>query len=283
MSKRALLIGINYKNDPESSLRGCINDVNNIRNILVNNCGYNPQHIRLLTEEQQIQPTRQNIEANIGWLVANAMPGDTLFFYYSGHGAFVNDTNGDETDKKDEVIIPLDFKTRGVISDDWLFTNMVAKVPVNVNLWAFADCCHSGTMVDLKHNYKSMCAPRTGSVTKGMRYVPADWTDRFSFSLERSRDVVGNICLFSGCLDPETSADASIGRQFQGAFTYCLIEFIKSNLVRTPDGTFRFNNNVKLRNILKEVNARLDIQGFTGQQSQLSVSKQTDFERTFSP
>jgi hypothetical protein len=103
------------------------------------------------------------------------------------------------------------------------------------------------------------------------------------FSMERSKEVVGNVCLLSGCLDQETSADASINRQFQGAFTYCLIEFIKSNLIRMQDGTFRFNNTVKLRNILKELNCRLDIQGFAGQQSQLSVSKQTDFERTFNP
>ncbi len=283
MSKRALLIGINYKSSGDAELRGCINDVNNIRSILINNCGYSPQNIRLITEEQQVQPTRQNIESNIRWLVTNCLPGDTLFFYYSGHGAFVKDTNGDETDGQDEVIVPLDYKTRGVISDDWLFSNMIAKVPVNANLWAFADCCHSGTMVDLKYNYKSMCSLRQGTIRRGMRYVPSEWSDRFSFSLERSKEVLGNICLFSGCLDKETAADASIARQFQGAFTYCLIEFIKSNLVRMNDGSFRLKNDVKLRNILKEVNCRLDIQGFTGQQSQLSVSKQTDFERTFNP
>jgi hypothetical protein len=273
MSKRALLIGINYKNS-DASLNGCINDVNNIRSILINNCGYSPQNIRILTEEQQVQPTRKNIESNVQWLVTNCLPGDTLFFYYSGHGSFVKDaSNGDETDGQDEVIIPLDYKTQGVITDDWLFNNMVTKVPVNVSLWAFADCCHSGTMVDLKYNYKSMCSLRQGTIKQGMRYVPSEWSDRFSFSLERSKEVLGNICLLSGCLDKETSADASIAKQFQGA----------SNLVRMNDGSFRLKNDVKLRNILKEVNCRLDIQGFTGQQSQLSVSKQTDFERVFNP
>lgn len=284
MSKRALLIGINYRGSDGSELRGCITDVNNIRSVLINNCGYNPQNIRLLTEDEQVKPTRQNIENNIKWLVTNCLPGDTLFFHYSGHGSFVKDSaGGDETDGNDEVIIPLDYTTKGVITDDWLFSNMITKVPVNVNLWVFADCCHSGTMVDLKYNYKSMCALTKGRVTQGMRYVPAEWSDRFSFSLERSREIVGNVCLLSGCLDQETSADASINNKFQGAFTYCLIEFIKSNLIRMQDGSFRFNNTVKLRNILKELNCRLDIQGFTGQQSQLSVSKQTDFERPFNP
>ncbi len=282
MSKRALLIGINYRGSKDE-LRGCINDVNNIRSVLVNNCGYNPQNIRVLTEDTpQSQPTRQNIENNIRWLVANCLPGDTLLFHYSGHGSFLRDNNGDETDGSDEVIIPLDYEKQGVITDDWLFTNMVTKVPVNVNLWVFMDCCHSGTMIDLKYNYKSLCAPKK-PIKPGMRYVPTEWTDRFSFSLERSRDVLGNVCLLSGCLDKETSADASINNRFQGAFTYCLIEFMKTNLIRMQDGSFRFNNTVKLRNVLKEVNCRLDIQGFTGQQSQLSVSKQNDFERVFNP
>ncbi len=282
MTRRALLIGINYKNS-DAELRGCINDVKNIASVLINNCGYKQENVRIITEETTIQPTRQNIESNIQWLVANCLPGDTLFFHYSGHGSFVKDTSGDETDSNDEVIVPLDYKTRGVITDDWLFANMITKVPANVTLWAFTDCCHSGTMLDLKYNYRSLCNIKQGSITKGMRYIPNDWTDRFQFSLERSRDVVGNIVLFSGCQDKETSADAHIARQFQGAFSYCLLEFMKNNLLRMPDGSFRLNNKVKLRNILKEINCRLDINGFTGQNSQLSIAKQSDLERTFDP
>jgi hypothetical protein len=283
MSKRALLIGINYRSS-DAELKGCITDVKNMRSVLVNNCGYKTQNVRSLTEDEQVKPTRQNIEENIKWLVTNCLPGDTLFFHFSGHGSFVNDSaGGDETDRRDEVIIPLDYLTKGVISDDWLFSNMIAKVPANVTLWVFADCCHSGTMVDLKYNYKSLCALKQGSVKQGMRYVPAEWSDRFSFSMERSREIVGNVCLLSGCLDQETAADASINNTFQGAFTYCFLEFVMSNLIKMPDGSSRFRNTVKLRNILKELNCRLDIQGFTRQQSQLSVGKQSDFERVFNP
>jgi len=283
MVKKAVLIGINYKNT-SSALNGCINDVNNIRNILINNCGYNQANIRLLTEESQTLPTRENMEKSISWLVSNNVAGDTLFFHYSGHGSSIKDNNTDETDGKDEVLVPLDYTTKGVITDDWLFNNMAAQVPANVTLWAFTDCCHSGTMVDLKYNYKSMCTFKNGAVKRGMIYKSADWNDKFSFNMERSRDLLGNVYLFSGCQDPQTSADAFINRVNQGAFTYCLIEFMKTNMTRMQDGTFRFNNGtVKLRNILKEVNCRLDINGFTGQDSQLSMTKQSDLERTFDP
>lgn len=283
MVKKAVLIGINYKNTG-NQLNGCINDVNNIRNILINNCGYNPINIRLLTEESQISPTRSNIEQNIAWLVSNNIAGDTLFFYYSGHGSSWKDTSGDETDGLDELLVPLDYNSNGVITDDWLFDNMAAKVNPNVTLWAFTDCCHSGTMMDLKYNYKSLCDLKTGTLQKGMPYKAADWTDKFSFNMERARDLMGNVYLFSGCFNQETSADAFVANTYQGAFSYCLIECLKTNLTRLPDGTFRFNNGtIKLRNMLKDINCRLHINGFSKQDSQLSMAKQSDLERTFDP
>ena len=44
--KRALLIGINYRNS-NAQLNGCINDIKNIREILINNCNYNIDNIEL--------------------------------------------------------------------------------------------------------------------------------------------------------------------------------------------------------------------------------------------
>jgi hypothetical protein len=285
MVKKALLIGINYKGS-DAQLNGCINDISNIRSILTGNCGYAAQNVKVLTEEQPVVPNRANIESNITWLVANSAPGDILFFYYSGHGSQVKDTTGDETDGLDEVLVPLDYKKAGVITDDWLFNNMVCKIPAGVTMWVFTDCCHSGTMLDLKFNYKSMCALKQGTVRKGMSYVPNDWSDRFSLTLEKSRALtsVGNVHFFSGCQDPETSADAFLARTYQGAFSYCFIEMIKNNLVLQPDGTFRFKTGtIKLRNMLKEINCRLDINGFTGQNSQFASTNQASLELTFDP
>lgn len=277
--KKALLVGINYKNTT-GALNGCINDMKNIKDILSNNCGYNNDNIKVLTDETPVLPTRKNIEDSIKWLISNALKGDTLFFYYSGHGASIKDYSGDESDGNDEVIIPIDYQTCGIITDDWLFSNMITTIPAGVNLWCFTDCCHSGTMIDLKYNYKSACTlKKPQPITKTLQYKGEEWADNFSFSVERSKDVVGNICLFSGCQDIETSADAYIDNSYQGAFSSCFIKFIKNNLIKNLDGTFRFNGNVKLRNVLKEINARLDIAGFA-QNSQLSVSKQENIETT---
>ena len=173
--------------------------------------------------------------------------------------------------------IPVDFETAGEITDDWLFDNMISKIPKDVNLWCFLDCCHSGTAVDLKHNYQSNCKYRKSSSYENVVYKKEEWTDSFNYSIERSKDVVGNVYLFSGCQDKETSADATINNSGQGAFTYCLLETLKTNL---QENTQRFKNGtLKLRNILKEINCRLDINGFE-QNTQLSLSKKENFEST---
>ena len=278
--KRALLIGINYRNS-NAQLNGCINDIKNIREILINNCNYNIDNIKVLTEDESTLPTRSNIEMYMNWLITDCKPVDTLVLYYSGHGAYINDTTKDETDGKDEVIIPLDYESRGVITDDWIFNNVISRIPDGVNMWGFMDCCHSGTLLDLKYNYKSLCQYTKGKISSGMQYNSKDWTSRFSVSIEKAKSTNSSVCMFSGCQDQETSADAFINKTYQGAFSYCLIEILKNNMVKNSDGTTLFQNGkIKLRNVLKEINSRLDINGFTGQNSQLSITKVSDFEKT---
>ena len=218
-----------------------------------------------------------NMENNIKWLATDNLPGDILVLHYSGHGGNIIDRNRDEADGRDETLIPLDFQTAGEITDDWLFENLISKVPKDVTLWCFLDCCHSGTAIDLKHNYQSNCKYRKGIIPENLVYKKEEWTDSFIFSLERSKDVVGNVCLFSGCQDKETSADTFINNTGQGAFTYCLLETLKTNL---QENTLRYKNGtLKLRSVLKEVNCRLDSNGFT-QNTQISLSKKENFETT---
>lgn len=277
MIKKALLIGINYTGS-ENELNGCINDVKNVRTFLTDNCKFSSSNIKLLSDEESEKPTRVNMENNIRWLMTDNMPGDVLVLHYSGHGGNIIDRNRDETDGRDETLIPLDFETAGEITDDWLFENLISKVPKDVTLWCFLDCCHSGTAIDLKHNYQSNCKYRKGgAIPKNLIYKKDEWTDSFNYSIERSKDIIGNVCLFSGCQDKETSADAFINNKGQGAFTYCLLETLKTNL---QENSLRYKNGtIKLRNILKEINCRLDSNGFE-QNTQLSLSKKENFETT---
>ncbi|MBT9164875.1 MAG: hypothetical protein DDT23_00886 [candidate division WS2 bacterium] len=52
MSKRALLVGINKYKIPGSDLNGCVNDVTNVRDILLKYFGFTTKDIRVLVDER---------------------------------------------------------------------------------------------------------------------------------------------------------------------------------------------------------------------------------------
>lgn len=69
-----------------------------------------------------------------------------LVVYYTGHGASVKDTNGDEDDGFDEALV---FDDNFVIDD---LAEIITKSgkPESSKVCLFSDCCHSGTIYDLK-------------------------------------------------------------------------------------------------------------------------------------
>ena len=262
MSKKALLIGNNYTGT-KVALKGCINDVNNISSVLRNNCGFTAANITLVTEA-----TKAVMESSIQRLVSGSRPGDVLFFYYAGHGTTLKDTDGDETDGKDEVLVPLDYAKSGFLTDDWLYTNLASKVRGGATLWGFTDCCHSGTICDLTYNWIPKCTVKTGKPRTP--YNTSNWTDVFTMSTDRRPPVVGNITFFAGCLDSQVAYETS----GQGAFTKCLVDFLKQK----P----RFvNNTVRLSDILKYINCNLQIIGFAKQVPQISIGRSTGLNSYF--
>jgi hypothetical protein len=212
MTKRALLIGINYYGS-SCQLSGCINDVNNMKAVL-DAAGYT--QFRVLTDtpggDAGVQPTKANILAGLQWLVAGAAAGDQLFVHYSGHGTHTYDWSGDEEDRQDEAWCPVDMHTAGLIMDDDLRAVFEA---CPVRALVVSDCCHSGTILDLRFNYR-----QTGQYAVAMQQNP--------------RYKAGSalcVCL-SGCADNQTSADAwernerTQRMQSQGALTAKLLAAI---------------------------------------------------------
>lgn len=227
--RKALLIGINYRNT-ESELNGCINDVLNIKQILIDKFGYVEEDIILLTDDTEIKPTRQNILTSLLnlILVNNA----SLYFHYSGHGSQVKDLNGDEADMMDEGLVPLDYETVGLVTDDEI-RGLLNCISASSRLTVVLDCCHSGTGVDLCYSLYERA---------GKPYLLEDPTYKHG----KTRGMV--VCI-SGCMDSQTSADAYIGNQYQGALTNSLISAIN---ILTPR-TRTLNNIYKhLKTVLKQ-------------------------------
>ena len=236
--KRALIVGINYKGT-SSELKGCINDANNMYSLITNKFGF--EDVKLLLEQDA---TTDNIKENLRWLVSGCRPGDTLLFHYSGHGSQIADTSDpdNEPDKLDEIICPIDLDWKEkVITDDylkWVFDT----VPAGVNLTVFLDSCHSGGGLDQLNQYQPTVASTTTSslpppkvygrflpppadvllVAEQLGLAPASRT-------VQARNVDQTGLLISGCRADQTSADAYIKGQFQGAATYSLLKTLSDS------------------------------------------------------
>jgi hypothetical protein len=205
MAKRALLVGINYVGTA-SELHGCINDVMNMKEMLIKQYGYQEANITLMTDSTETKPTRKNILTELLKLIVSGAK--TMFFHYSGHGASIRDTNGDEKDGNDETLVPIDYETNGLIIDDEL-RGMLQCVTEDCKMTVVLDCCHSGTGLDLAYNVYD----RVGRL----------------YMMKEDRAVLtrGQVIMISGCQDPQTSADTVEENKNQGALTYCLITVLK--------------------------------------------------------
>lgn len=245
--KKAVLIGNNYTGT-QCELRGCINDVTYIRDLLVSKHGFSLNNIVLLKEA-----TKQQTLQHMAWLVSGAKKGDTLLWYYSGHGTQCRDTNGDELDRFDECIYTVDNQ---LVLDDDFHREVVAKTNGS-KLMMFFDCCHSGTMCDLGHN---------------MRYEGKD----IYYWSQPSKEINDDVCVFSGCMDHQTSADSSFvkpekanERVAMGAFTYYLLEALAKH-----------NNKAMNFQVLNDMYNGLKAGGYE-QTCQFSCSKPALFDAPF--
>lgn len=245
--QRAVLIGINYFGT-RAQLRGCINDVKNMHRLLTETFGWNSRDIRTLTDDDPKNlPTRANIERAMHWLADGARTGDVLFFHFSGHGAQKEDPHGYEEDGMNETILPLDFERAGQMSDDEIGDILVKPLREGVKLVSVMDCCHSGTGLDL----------------------PFCWTGRQWREETNPYHSLGDVQMFSGCEDDDTSSDASTAYGAAGgAMTTAFCDVLRSN----PCPTYP--------QLMSQLHGSLRRRGFS-QRPQLTSSQRFDIDRPF--
>jgi len=133
--------------------------------------------------------TKSAVKTNIRKIGRRCNPGDFFVFYYSGHGTEVEDTDGDEKDGMDEAFCFVtpngQINRSSLLTDDEFVDILIASIPEGVTLIILADCCHSGTIVDLQKSA---------------------WSTRHAIA----------IC---GCTDQQTSSDIGMG----GIFTHSML------------------------------------------------------------
>jgi metacaspase-1 len=155
-TKRALLVGINYIGHESGVLSGCHNDVLNMVEYIKDVHGFEEENITiLLDDDEHTSPTYANMVEAYKTLVDAAEPGDALFVHYSGHGCGIKDDESEESDGKDEALVPIDYLEAGVIRDDELYEILIKPLKDDVHMLCLMDCCHSGSILDLPYVYKA--------------------------------------------------------------------------------------------------------------------------------
>jgi hypothetical protein len=235
--KKALLIGINYINDPDITLNGCIDDVINMRNMLIDAYDYDPTNILTLRDDDihsVHQPTRDNIINYFKKLANESDKLDELWVHYSGHGSQIIDAKSLNADKMENILVPVDYKTKGFILDIELLA--IVKTIKCKTILLF-DSCHSGTMCDLPWSI--------------------EYKNPLNYTVTHINNVVinnPNIFMFSGCKDSQTSDDSysSENQQYVGAFTDAFLHSLRKN-----------RHNVAYKVLYRDICENLAQNGFT--------------------
>ncbi|KAG8760754.1 Ca(2+)-dependent cysteine protease [Serendipita sp. 396] len=160
MRTKALLIGIQYKGSAWEELDGPHHDVKRMNAFLEDGPWQYGQIRILLDRDGYRRPDREGILESLRWLVEDATEDHRLFLHYSGHGDQYPTSSSSEFDGQDETIVPVDCPPmpseeglKGMIRDNVLREILVDPLPVGCHLTALFDCCHSGSMLDLRYCY----------------------------------------------------------------------------------------------------------------------------------
>lgn len=221
---RALVIGCNYRST-DCPLGGCINDALSFIDFLRTRQHGKRAEILFLNDEgdRSMWPTYENIIKGIAWLDSDEKAdefvgmrefesrpknGTTLLIYFAGHGTQSLDTDCDEVDGLDECICTINEKGDfGVDMTDDLLRSVIGPRLRPTTYWVLVtDCCHSGTVSDLKYRLVGR------SFLRNLNY----------------EDSKGPIVHISACFDSQTAKEGEVERKEKhGYFTYALIKSLK--------------------------------------------------------
>ncbi|MFE6597987.1 caspase family protein [Streptomyces albidoflavus] len=209
----ALLVGIDAYPEPLRSLRGCLADVAAVGAMVRARTG-GAAHLTELADEKA---TVDAVAGGLRLLAERAGPGDTVFFWYSGHGTTF-DAEGPalltEPSGRSQALACHD----GPLLDRQLGTLLDAVAATGAHVAACLDCCHSAG------------ATREGTAT--VRWTPPapHWRvrtpgpgvrDAAPLPEGRRRHV-----LLAACQNHQTAKEIALGTGHRGAFSVSLLDAV---------------------------------------------------------
>lgn len=235
MKKMALCIGINDYPGTQMDLGGCVNDASDWSDTLQSR-GFK------VSTMVDAAATRKAMADAMASLLGKLKKGDRAVITFSGHGTYLPDQNGDESDAFDEGLCGHDIVNAGPLLDDEIRAIFAARKP-GVQLLLISDSCHSGTV--------TRAAPADPAADGSRpRFMPmGNWMPRQSLPLAANGQVLRIVqpqrlttplaaaisrasgdLLLAGCKEGPNnfSYDAIINGRPCGAFTYYALKTLKT-------------------------------------------------------
>ncbi|MCV6584706.1 MAG: caspase family protein, partial [Marinibacterium sp.] len=157
---RAVLVGVGDYLHLDADLQGPPNDVRLMSDMLLRR-GVAAEDIVVLSDPglslpgnvQTAAPTKSEILDRFAHVIDESAPGDTVLFYFSGHGTQAPDQDGDEQGGADELFLPRDAgawngglgEVENAIRDDDLGALVARATAKGVRVVGIVDACHSAT------------------------------------------------------------------------------------------------------------------------------------------
>ncbi|MFL6467426.1 MAG: caspase domain-containing protein [Pyrinomonadaceae bacterium] len=284
--KYGLFVGIN-KYSGANELRGCVNDVTNVRATLMQKFGFLAPDTTLLTDASA---TRENILSNLMKYQAVAQKGDIFVFDYSGHGTLFPDARSEDQDettltylevvnpdtgktevwypraKYDSAIVPVDAGSatsgkpwRNLILDDELAAIFAGFTKKGAQVVFISDSCHSGTIGKGKKTKDPIRTASLASLFGARRYEELELgTPAVTRTSGFPIPVNPLYIVLTGSKDDEFSLDAGNLPQPMGLFTYYLLKQINS-----PGGT-----RLTYETLMAAVSKNVAVDAFTQENNQ---------------
>ena len=190
-AQRALIIGVNHYPGLISQgraggrdLRGAVADAQTFQDLLIKIFKFEPGSIEILTDEAA---TREKILSEFKtWLVDGTKAGDTVVFYYAGHGAQAVVKDGNGANRLTSTIVPADAKgdldaaspeVSGMIRGDEIGA-LLNKIADRQTL-VVADSCFSGSISRGEAGLKWGDGMRTLTPSRPLDMPQGEATDAF--------------------------------------------------------------------------------------------------------
>ena len=239
----ALFVGINnyHPQSGVTNLAGCVNDVQAFRVFLEKNYP-NVLAYTIINE----QATRTNIiQAFSTHLIDKAKAGDTILFYYAGHGSYATSADAFkqyDPKKQDETFVCYDSRLPGHYDlTDKEIAVLLSRIPNEVHTVVIADSCHSASVtrsgaarlhLGLSRFTEGRPEERTldSYLLEGDNYYQDQLTTDGALSIPHSKHL-----LLSAC---EREEEAWETTNQQGLFSTVLLETLKKNRNISYSGLF---------------------------------------------